>query len=282
MKIQLRLTSNWVYDRDCTEFPDCPCFKKKSSSLSRLGLQDEFPSWLEQQSSSTLLTTQWYPKVMCSETWNFPVFGVLGTPWPPGLGEKRGHSSFCRFHSHIGGLFPVLEFMVLVGLVGVVNSISYWIFPSSECTGGHWCSWCLVAVTPSCFLGKTGQFLLSSWSTCMYKSACSSFLLYFQLPPGPPVWPCVPSNGAELWAWCSCPAQKGGGSEGSCRNMCFVCPGYCAGTCWRRKKNTMCEDVQETWRTGCFHSDTFVWNSIWSSDLSLFTAVENNAFTCWS
>lgn len=138
MKIQLRLTSNWVYDRDCTEFPDCPCFKKKSSSLSRLGLQDEFPSWLEQQSSSTLFTTQLYPKVMCSETWNFPVFGVLGTPWPPGLGKKRGHSGFCRFHSHIGGWFSVLEFMVLVGLVGVVNSISYWIFPSSECTGGLW------------------------------------------------------------------------------------------------------------------------------------------------
>lgn len=261
----MRLTSNSVYDRDCTEFPVCPCFIKKPSSLSRLGLQDAFPSWLEQQSSSTLFTTQWYPAVMCSETWNSPVFGVLGAPWPPALGKRRGHAGSCRLHGHTAAWFPVWEFMVLL-VVGVVNSISHWIFPPSECTGDLWCT---VVLLVSCgwntqLVSVESRAVLLSWILACINQFVQAFFCtcsYLREPQ------CGP--GAELWAWCSCPAQV-------LQELGLCVPSL---LCWdmlEKKKNIMGEDVQETWRTGCFHSDTFLWNSIWSSDLSLFTAVENN------
>lgn len=139
-KSWLRLTSVSLCDGDCTEFPVCPRLKKKvllTFQTLIAGCISLLIATAEQY--NIVYHTQWYPKVMCSETWTFPVFGSSWPSLAPGLGKKWGHAGFCRFHStRVLGSLSWSSWCWLVWLE-ILTAYFNSILPPSECTGDLWC-----------------------------------------------------------------------------------------------------------------------------------------------
>lgn len=123
---------------------------------------------------------------MCPETWNFPVFGSAWHSWGSWCREEERPRRLLQISwPHKCGSLSWSSWCCLVWLG--FNSITYWTFPPSECTGDLWCFWYLVAV----LCGKQGR-------SCSPPEvlACINQFLCLQLPEGPQFSPvCI------KWSW---------------------------------------------------------------------------------